>query len=174
MSCRSSGFSLALPPLNTHSAYLSSALNVQDSLGLLEMVFNRSQAELPISNDVLPPCGSAFIRNLSCVLFTWGQEWKQLCKGDTRRSLCLCSQRQKSNIVVCAAGDALTEGEGGGGGRRFYALERRKSGPTTGLVVVGQPGPLGNTAQGPPLVGKSHPRAGPCTQWAGLGPNSSE
>lgn len=68
---------------NPHDVFLLSALNAQDSL--IRDFWKRSSAgpepNYPISNDVLPPSGSAFILNLSCVLFTWGEEQKELCMG---------------------------------------------------------------------------------------------
>ena len=49
LSCCSSQFSLASSPLNTYNAYLTSALNVQDSLRPAETACNRSQAKLSMS-----------------------------------------------------------------------------------------------------------------------------
>lgn len=59
-------------------------------------------------------------------------------------------------MVVCASRGALTQKE-------HLPPERREIGTVSGLlVVVGQPGPPISQHRAP-LVGKSHPKARPCT-----------
>lgn len=133
VSFHSSWFSLILPSLNTNYIYMYQ-VHLMYKVVWEEISINRSQAKLSISNDVLPPPGSAFILDLSHVLLTWGQQWKELCSGDARRSLCPCSQRtEKSNRVACASRGCPDQQESWG---RVFPRKRRESGPAGRLLVV--------------------------------------
>ena len=74
---------------------------------------------------------------------------------------------QVTNLKWCPASDWW--------GWALYTQKRRKVGPpTSGLVVVGQPGPPGSRAHGPRWWARATPEVGRTPQWAGLGPISRE
>lgn len=85
--------------------------------------------------------------------------------GDPEEA-CVSAPKAQERGAYASRG-ALTEGED-------FPLGRRDSGPVSGLlVVVGQPGLPGSTAQGP--AGGEEPLQSQALypQWAGLGPISS-
>lgn len=96
-----------------------------------------------------------------------------LQRGYQKKSVPLLSKTEEQYSGVCSRGCS----DRGGGRRRAEEIlcsGEKEKGAYQWAGGSGAAWPAGKHSTGPPLVGKSHPRAGPRTQWAGLSPISSD